>query len=333
MILDAERFVNEERPYWDELGRMLEEFDADSARKLNVNEAMRLNYLYRRAAADLVRARELPGEQQLHAHLQDLVSRAYGEIYESRKRSSWRLLGRWFTRTIPQTFRRRHRAFAMTMLLFSLGAAFGGGVIVFDYESKGTLLPFSHLQGDPSERVAWEESQRDDRMEGAKSTFAAQLMQNNIRVSIMALAFGMTYGLGTVIALFFNGAILGAVALDYMLAGETKFLIGWLLPHGSVEIPAILFASQGGLVLAGGLFGWGDSRTLRTRMRAIGPDLATLIGFVAILLVWAGIVESFFSQYHEPYLPYSLKIAFGAVQLTALVLYLLLAGRSKAKTA
>ena len=46
-------------------------------------------------------------------------------------------------------------------------------------------------------------------------------------------------------------------------------------------------------------------------------------------LIWAGIIESFFSQYHEPVLPYSLKIAFGATQLTLLFAYLARVGRPR----
>ena len=45
-------------------------------------------------------------------------------------------------------------------------------------------------------------------------------------------------------------AILGAVAVDYVADGQTRFLLGWLLPHGAIEIPAILIAGQAGLVLA-----------------------------------------------------------------------------------
>ena len=50
--------------------------------------------------------------------------------------------------------------------------------------------------------------------------------------------------------LFYNGVILGAVAVDYVRAGETKFLLGWLMPHGVIEIPAILIAGQAGFMLA-----------------------------------------------------------------------------------
>ena len=65
------------------------------------------------------------------------------------------------------------------------------------------------------------------------------------------------WGVGTIVMLFYNGVILGAVTVDYIRAGQTKFLAGWLLPHGAVEIPSILIAGQAGLVLALALIGWG----------------------------------------------------------------------------
>ena len=104
------------------------------------------------------------------------------------------------------------------------------------------------------------------------------------------------------------------------------------MPHGVIEIPAILLAGQGGLMLGKALIGWGDRNPLRLRMRAIGPDLMTLIGGVAVMLVWAGIVESFLSQHHKPVLPYAIKIAFGALELAALVWFLGFCGKEE-KTA
>ena len=122
--------------------------------------------------------------------------------------------------------------------------------------------------------------------------------------------------------------ILGAVMCDYMMAGESAFLVGWLLPHGAVEIPAILIAGQAGLVLGHALIGFGTSQSLRSRFRSVSRDLVTLIFAVGLLLIWAGLIEAFFSQYHEPYLPYAVKIGFGTVELVALFLYLGRSGRS-----
>jgi hypothetical protein len=57
--------------------------------------------------------------------------------------------------------------------------------------------------------------------------------------------------------------------------------------------------------------------------------MAVILGGVAVMLVWAGLVESFFSQYHEPILPYWVKIAVGVVQLAGLVWYFGWVGRAR----
>jgi uncharacterized membrane protein SpoIIM required for sporulation len=210
-----------------------------------------------------------------------------------------------------------------------IGAAFGGFALMVDSNTKQILMPFDHLQGDPSDRVQMEENAKVDRLKGAKSSFSSFLMTHNTKVAIFTLALGMTWGIGTLIMLFYNGVILGAVAVDYVLAGESAFLLGWLLPHGAIEIPAILLAGQAGIVLAGALIGWGKPISLRMRLRHISNDLVTLICGVALMLVWAGIIEAFFSQYHEPVLPYHIKIVFGCFELLILVLFLSRSGRKK----
>ena len=80
-------------------------------------------------------------------------------------------------------------------------------------------------------------------------------------------------------------------------------------------------------MLAGALLRRRERRTLSERLRQATPDVLHLLGGVAILLVWAGMVEAFFSQYHEPILPYDLKIAVGVLELFCLFLFLSQAGR------
>jgi hypothetical protein len=54
--------------------------------------------------------------------------------------------------------------------------------------------------------------------------------------------------------------------------------------------------------------------------------LAIALG-AAAMLVWAGVVEAFVSQYHQPVLPYGLKIAFGILEMAALTIFLARVGR------
>ena len=93
-----------------------------------------------------------------------------------------------------------------------------------------------------------------------------------------------------------------------------------------IEIPAILVGGQAGFVLAQALIGWGSRQSRAERLRAVSRDLVALCAGLAVMLVWAGIVEAFLSQYHEPVISYGAKIAFGAVEAVLLALFLARSG-------
>ena len=328
MLIDVPRFISGEQPHWQELESILRRLEIQTDWKMNLVELRRFHYLYERASSDLAKISTFAAEKEIRRYLETLVARAYGEIHEAREKPHRFSPLNWFFKTFPQTFRKHSRAFAFSCLLTLAGAAFGGLAISFDPEAKGVLMPFSHLQMDPSERVRLEEkTSKTDRMEGHKASFSTMLMTHNTKVSLLTLAMGMTFGVGVVVLLFYNGVILGAVSADYILAGQTKFLLGWLMPHGVIEIPAILIAGQAGFLVAKTLIGSGARNTFRARFRDVSGDLVTLAGGFACLLVWAGIVEAFLSQYHEPVIPYSAKILFGSLEFVLLILFLSRSGK------
>ena len=328
MIVNLEKFIAEERPRWERLDAMLQKMAEDPWAKLPLAQARELELLYQRTAADLARLSSYAAEPEARRYLENLVARGHAEIHGARGEGGRLRPGEWFARTLPRTFRRQARAFGLAVALTVAGAGFGGAALALDPEAKETLMPFSHLQGSPTERVAREREDRGEHLTDGKARFSGMLMTHNTRVTLTAVALGMSWGVGTLVLLFYNGVTLGAVVLDYVLAGETPFLLGWLLPHGVVEIPAILVGGQAGFVLAGALLGRGRRERLAARLRGVMPDVVTLTLGAALMLVWAGIVEAFLSQYHEPVLPYAVKIAFGVVELVALVWYLARAGRA-----
>jgi uncharacterized membrane protein SpoIIM required for sporulation len=325
MIIDLPRFVAAERAYWDELHAVLAKLEAEPERRLPLAEIQRLHYLYERCSSDLSRLDTFSTEPQLRAFLESLVSRAYSVIHETRAPAKIR----WKSAILafPRAFRRHLGAFRLAVAVTLLGCAFGWFALRVDPRNKAFLLPFPGLQVSPSERVAQEESAKQDRLKGVKASFAAQLMTHNTQVTIMALALGVTFGAGTLILLFYNGVILGAVATDYIVGGQGVFLAGWLLPHGSIEIPAILLGGQAGFILAGALIGWGDRTPRVVRLRAVAADMVAIVSGAGVLLIWAGTVEAFVSQYHQPVLPYGLKIVFGLCELAALSFFLGWVGR------
>lgn len=328
MIVDLKQFIARERTTWEELDEMLKRVENETVAHLSLEEVQRLHYLYERAGAGLIKISTFAAEPNLVRFLESLLTRAYAELQDNRSRIGTWSTRRWLSETFPQTFRTHIRFFLAAVLLTFFGALFGGGAVAFDPDAKAAIAPFPHLLQNPSERVKKEESKANPGLETSKGRFSATLMTNNTQVAILALALGVTWGIGTLILLFYNGVVLGAVIFDYVRAGQSVFLMGWLLPHGVVEIPAILIAGQAGLLLGQALIGWNSTENVHQRLRSVTGSIVTLISGAALLLVWAGIVEAFFSQYHEPILPYQFKIAFGLVELAALLYFLLRPKRS-----
>jgi uncharacterized membrane protein SpoIIM required for sporulation len=322
MIVDLKHFIERERPTWEELNQTLARIENETLPRLTLEEVQRLHYLYERTGAGLIKISTFAAEPNLVHSLESLLTRAYAELQDGRFRTDKLSARRWLLRTFPQTFQKHSRFFWAALLLTVFGALFGGAAVGFDPDAKTAIAPFPHLLQNPAERVKEEESETNPMLATAKSRFSATLITNNTKVSILALALGITWGIGTVILLFYNGVVLGAVIFDYVRAGQSLFLMGWLLPHGVVEIPAILIAGQAGLLLGQALIGWNSKENVSQRLRSVTESLVTLVSGAALLLIWAGLVEAFFSQYHEPILPYQLKIVFGLIEFVALFMFL-----------
>ncbi len=334
MILDLESFITRERPFWDELESMLkrESLVTRSDSEESLVRIRRFHYLYRRTAADLAKLQTFASEPELRQYLEDLIAQAYTRLHGNAETSGKFRPLHWFLRVYPRAFRRHAGAFWLAFWISIAGALFGAFVISQDADNKLRLLPpqFGHLIQSPTERVKAEEANalNPDKDEH-RAPFSAQLMNNNIRVSINVMAFGILFGIFTVVLLFYNGIVLGLVGYEYIADGQAEFLAAWLLPHGVPELTAIFMGGQCGFILARAVIGWGTGLTMRDRFRAIRDDLVVLVIGFCILLVWAGIIESYLSQTHEPAIPYSLKIGFGLAELVVMVAYLYLSGRGE----
>jgi uncharacterized membrane protein SpoIIM required for sporulation len=327
VILDLERFQAQARPRWGKLESLLTSLEGRPDRRLNPAEAEQLQELYTQTAADLNRVTHGALAPELRQYLERLVARAYAELYYApATRSEIWQPRRWlriFT-AFPEAFRRQSRYFVLAVLITLLGCALGGLAVRYDPASVDALLPAGYLRN-PGERVHQGEKGQNRHLPSTQieAAFSAELITHNVQVALLAAALGVTFGIGTALLLFENGVLLGAVAVRYTQQGFGLFVTAWLLPHGAFEIPSILIAGQAGFYLARLLLRRHEDRNMRREMR----EWLLLIAGLALMLVWAGIMEAFFSQHHAPALPYWFKVAVGAAELALLTIYLLLIGR------
>jgi len=327
MIIDLPRFIEAERPLWAELEAILDKLEKDGNYRMDLEHTQRFHYLYQRVLSDLGRIVTFSSEPEIRRYLESLTARAYGEMNENRDKALRFSPFKWFVVDFPRVFRKHAALFWLSFGILVAGVLFGAGMVAVDPATRQILEPFGNADQTPTQRVIKEEKAGSDRFSGEHAMFSTALMYNNIHVTFFTFVGGIFYGLGSILLLFYNGVGMGAIAFDYVMDNQTIFLLGWLLPHGVIEIPACLVSGQAGLLLGRTLVGRGDRHSLGQRLRMARGDLALLVFGSAMMLIWAGIMESFFSQFHKPVLPYSLKIAVGVIELILLIWFLATAGR------
>jgi len=319
--MQEQEFIAGSREVWERLGDTLADRRGQGVAGLPAPELRRLHEDYRRAAADLAYAQTHYPDSRTRAYLNDLVGLAHTELYGASPRkvaSFWRFMSVGYPRLVRSHAREVGLAAALLLGAMALGL----------------LLAYVNY---PLARVFIPEVLRDgvgDRMEqgsDASSIYAAiapllsaGITANNIQVALMAFAGGMTFGVLTVYSMIQNGLLLGALAGVFSKAGANLLFWSLILPHGSLELPAIILAGASGLMLARALISPGDLPRMAA-LRATSPDAVRLVLGAIPLFVVAGIIEGFLTPSQvDPVL----KLAFGLLMTALLLVYLGFAGRS-----
>lgn len=324
--MDFNHFLHDRRPRWQRLAELLDRIDARGLGSLRGPEADEFFSLYRLTSSDLSLVQTRTGNLSVTDYLEGLVARAYAHLQVPKKArfffSWWMILRHYF----PSALRRNWRALAASAGTMCLGTIIG---FLATFASPGVAESFigpEHLAEKPSERVARLEADERGGHRGIAGTeehsaFTVFLFNNNIRVSVLAFALGLTFGVGTLIVLFFNGAMVGSLAALYLMDRQGVFFIAWVGPHGSIELPCVMIAGAAGLIL-GSLQLRRDRGTLREQLIDARPMMLDLLIGAATLLVIAGFIEGGFSQINEPTISYPFKIGVAVVLFAMLIGYL-----------
>jgi uncharacterized membrane protein SpoIIM required for sporulation len=312
-------------PVWEELEGLLVRVDQKGLKSLDIGEARRFGRLYRTVSSDLVRARTELVDASVSDYLNDLVARSYAHIYAGSGRRGQKML-RFYTRDFPRLFRKELPAIALSTTILLAGGAIGAVFTAIDPESLGVLIPDQHQVHTPGERVADEETTGGLTDGHSAVAFSSFLFTHNIKVTFLVFALGITFGVGTVAVLFYNGVPLGALAMQYHMEGQGLFFWSWILPHGIPELTVIFIAGGAGLVLARGMLMPGRLRRRDAIVKEARTAAKLVVGGMP-LLVLAGVIEGTISQMHEPVMPYVVKLVFAGVVGTGVYAYLFFAGR------
>ncbi len=314
--------VADGRPRWDAFSAELTRTRRRGLNTLSEDEVTAFVERYREVATDLARLRTADrgrGGDEVFA-LSRLVSAGHNLLYR-RPAQGIERMGRFLAFDVPREVRRSWRHVAVAAALLFIPAI---GTIVAIVQkpslaermlSQGMIERAEQGQQRGNTGADYLPSGEDEK----GSVLSAFLMTNNIKVSLIAFAGGITAGVLTVYALVFNGiAALGAGVGLYITKGIGLQILGFVAAHGVLELSAICLAGAAGLLLATAMLVPGD-RTRREALAANGARSLHLVACVVLFLILAGIIEGNISPSR---LPDSAKYATAVITAIAMAWYL-----------
>jgi uncharacterized membrane protein SpoIIM required for sporulation len=321
--MSALSFLETRRPAWEETESLLKAAGRKGVAGLTSDQLHRLVRLYPAVAVDVARARMLGIDSQTQERINRLAIGAHGLLYRRpHVRFGGAILG--FLRTdYPRLFRHLWPFMLLATALFFV-ASIGSYVAVrFDPAAAEIFVPHGL---DMSDKGSVTSEDISERYRAAPRTFmAGAITTNNIQVAFVAFAAGIMAGLGTCWVLMTNGMMLGGFCGHFANHGLSYQVCAFLVPHGALEIFAILVAGAAGLRLGLSLAVPG-SQTRMGSLRVGAKEAVLLVLGTIPMFVLAGCIESFVTPTH---LLGGVKIVLGLVVLGIVLAYLLVVGRPR----
>jgi len=281
--VDIDRFLLANEATWQRLAALTAKAGRTAGR-LPAAELDELVTLYQRAGTHLSYARTAFGDPGLDSRLSRLVAAAGGVVYGSRPRTLSGV-GRFFTRTFPAALWHVRPFLVSAALLMFVPAAVAAVYLSGDRAALDALTS-------PAERAAFVKAGTDYYSAQPSAQFASQVFTNNVRVALMAFSAGIALCLFSGLVLVENGIKLGQFVAVFVAAGKGQELFGLLVPHGFIELSAVVVAGAAGLRLGWTIIDPGDRRRA-TALAEEGRRAVALVMGVAAMLLVAGTIEGF----------------------------------------
>jgi uncharacterized membrane protein SpoIIM required for sporulation len=307
----SNQWIAKRRPHWDRLAFLLTQSDQQGVSSLSRSELQEMALLYRQVAADLSVLRRDETARTYAEPVNMLLARAHHIIY-SRKKATWLTLFRFLKDEYPAIFQKQ-LGYVLASLLVSvawgiLGAALTSARPEFMRHYVGPAKIATMEQ-----HKMWTES-----IVSVAPQETSHIMTNNLSVSFLTFAGGIVFGVGTFFLLFNNGMMLGVIAAACHQYGMSIALWSFVVPHGSLELPAIIIAGGAGFRIGKAMLFPGGYRWKESVARG-GIEASRLVSGIIPMLVVAGCLEGFFSPSHAPVW---LKFMVGALLFSLLLTWL-----------
>ena len=220
---------------------------------------------------------------------------AHQKIYKTKRESRKRFIT-FYTKEFPLFFAQYQKQLLIAFVTFAVFSIVGAYSAATDGDFVRLIL------GDGYVNMTLQNIEDGDPMRVYKEmnelNMSLGITINNIRVALMAFAFGLFLSLGTLFIMMRNAIMLGSFQYffyDQGLLWESARTI-WI--HGTIEISVIIIAGCAGLVLGNSILFPGTYSRVQSFMRGAKDGVKILISTIPFFII-AGFLEGFVTRHTE----------------------------------
>jgi uncharacterized membrane protein SpoIIM required for sporulation/uncharacterized RDD family membrane protein YckC len=303
---------------WQEFSTALAAAQKRGLRSMSAEEVSHLVSLYREVSTDLARLRTASESEDQDAifYVSRLLGAGHNFLYRQRGLSV-RDVWRFISVSVPREVRRSAVYILAGAFFLFAPMAITYGVLVRHPELERRLNSptmvdrvMEDAHGDSLGKHEYVSTKDFER-----PLMASQIIANNVQVTYMVFAYGITAGVMTLLALVFNGVGIGAGFALYANHGVFHLIRDFVIAHSVLELSAICIAAGGGFLLGMALLLPG-ARTRREAFVINGRRAVRLITASTLMLLAAGTIEGLISPRTD--IPFAVKASVSAA--TALLL-------------
>ena len=278
---------------------------------------------YRRLCQHLGLARRRGYSPQLRERLQVLMQRGHAVMYRP-PLPRWQRAFEFILADFPALVRAERGVMLAALGLFVLPLVLSFVAVQWQPELIYTLMrPQQVAEMETMYAKAAEKLGRDSGTDLAMFGF---YIFNNISIGLRTYASGLVAGVGPVLAIVFNGLMIGAVAGHLQAAGLGDPFWRFVCGHSAFELTAIVIAGGAGLRLGLALLVPGRRRRVDALLED-GRRGAKLCLGVFVMLLLAAFIEAFWSSIG--WMPASVKYSVAALLWSVVALWLWRGGRDR----
>lgn len=213
----------------------------------------------------------------------------YQSLYRNKKEKFSRI-GTFFAKELPLTFRKYHRIFLFTFIVFFVFCLMGVLSSAKDESFIKGVLGEEYVQM-TEDNIAKGDPFGVYKDESYFSMFV-HIAFNNIRIDFLMFLGGILFGLITMWLLFSNSIMLGCFQYLFFIKGLgwKSVLVIWV--HGTLEISAMVIAGTAGFILGSSLIFTGTFKRSESFNRGVKDALKIIVALIPITL-FAAFLESY----------------------------------------